>query len=144
MLRKWDMRMWGMAMLISTWSKDPSTKVGAVIMDMKHRVVSTGFNGYARGVKDCEDEKRNAEIRNLKTIHAEINAITFANQDLSDCSIFVYPSHPCTNCAAIIIQSGISRVITAKPSVESSRWARDMKLASFMLSQASVEVIYLL
>ena len=136
--------MWEMAKLVSTWSKDPSTKVGAVIMDMKHRVISTGFNGYARGVRDCEDEKRNAEIRNLKTIHAEINAVTFANQDLSDCTIFVYASHPCTNCAAVIIQSGIRRVVTAKPSVEPNRWAYDMKLASFMFSQASVEVNYLL
>lgn len=141
-MNKWDKRGMELAKQISNWSKDPSTQVGAVIMDMKHRVVATGFNGYARGVKDCEDEKKNREIRLLKTIHAETNAIVFSKTDLTDCTMYVYPFHPCTACAALIIQSGIKRVVTMTPPGQGSKWEEDQRLAGYMLSQASVAVSF--
>ena len=51
-MNKWDMRFLELAALVATWSKDPSTQVGAVIVDSAKRIVSVGFNGAPRGVQE--------------------------------------------------------------------------------------------
>ena len=56
---KWDLRLLGLAEHVAQWSKDPSTQVGAVIADKKHRVLSLGFNGFARGVRDLAERLEN-------------------------------------------------------------------------------------
>lgn len=110
MIPKWDKRFLEMAELVATWSKDPSTKVGAVIVDGKNRVVGTGYNGPPRGVVD-EDLSEDRERRLMRTIHAEVNAILFSNKsDLSDATIYV-TAPPCANCATLIIQKGIRHVV---------------------------------
>ena len=76
---KWDLRLLGLAKHVAEWSKDPSTKVGAVIADQKHRVLSLGFNGFARGVKDLAQRLDDRETKYDMIIHAERNAILFAN-----------------------------------------------------------------
>lgn len=103
-------------------SKDPSSQVGAVIVDQKNRPVSFGFNGFISG---CNEEYMSQE-RPLKyhlVIHAEMNAMTFANRDLTGCKI--YSTHiPCANCLKHIFQSGISEVYYCHDSVK-SRWSEE-------------------
>ena len=72
---KWDRRFMEMARLVASWSKDPSSKVGAVITRGKF-VVSVGFNGFPQGVVDSEERLTNRELKYPMILHAEINAIT--------------------------------------------------------------------
>ncbi|GAM63531.1 dCMP deaminase [Vibrio ishigakensis] len=95
------------AELVGSWSKDPSTQVGAVITK-KNRIVSVGFNGYPHGISDSADTDER-DMKYLKTLHAEENAILFAKRDLDECEIWV-THFPCPNCAAKIIQTGIKAV----------------------------------
>lgn len=134
---KWDKRFLGLAKTISTWSKDPSTKVGAVIVDKNRRIVSIGFNGYARGVDDAIHE-RSEKLR--RTIHAEENAILFARRDIEGCTIYV--THPpCGTCAAKIIQTGIERVVWLGLDDDmAERWKADIKSAFDQFMKANIKI----
>lgn len=140
---KWDRRFLGMANLVATWSKDPSTGVGAVITDAKNRVVSMGFNGFPRAVRDDDELLMDRDEKLRRTIHAEDNALLFARQDVTGCTIYV--THPpCARCAAKIIQAGISRVVSRPPwSDFTARWADDMRSAAAMFTEAGVAFDYL-
>ena len=136
-LRDWAL---GMAKHTAQLSKDPSTKVGAVIFDPKRRIVSAGYNGFARGVNDTPERLENRDVKYRLVLHAEKNAIMFATAPLEGCTIVV--THPCcAQCAAIIIQSGIKHVLWPKPDAAFvSRWAEDMALTNMQFAEAGVTV----
>ncbi len=120
MISKWAFRFNQMAELVASWSKDPSTQVGAVIAK-NNRIISVGFNGYPHGISDSADIDER-EMKYLKTLHAEENAILFAKRDLDGCDIYV-THFPCPNCAAKIIQTGIKKVHCPEQSEDYlSRW----------------------
>lgn len=131
-----------MAKLISEWSKDPSTKVGAVIVDSNRRVVSTGYNGFARGVSDMAERMEDRDVKYRMILHAEENAIMFSKRDLTGCSLYVTSLPPCSHCAALIIQSGIRRVYTKKQEIP-ERWKESFELTSTMFSEAGVELNFI-
>ena len=137
MSEKWDRRFLELAGTVAQWSKDPRTKVGAVIVDAKNRVVSVGFNGFSRGTNDKVELYADRELKLKQIIHAEINAILFAKQDLEGCTLYVTPLAPCTQCASAIIQSGISRVVSL-PNRANSKWIEHMKLAQANFKDANV------
>lgn len=134
-MNKWDSRYLGLALHVAQWSKDPSTQVGAVIVDEKNRVVSLGFNGLPRAV---QDKPMSRERKLMSTIHAEENALLFANKDVEDMTCYV--SHPpCSRCAAKLIQAGIKRVVWLTPSQDfAERWAADMAVAQELYAEAGV------
>jgi len=136
-LKDWAL---GMAKHTAQLSKDPSTKVGAVIFDPKRRIVSAGYNGFARGVNDTPERLENRDVKYRLVLHAEKNAIMFATAPLEGCTIVV--THPCcAQCAAIIIQSGIKHVLWPKPDAAFvSRWAEDMALTNMQFAEAGVTV----
>lgn len=138
---KWDHRMLQLASTIASWSKDPSTQVGAVITDTFHRVVSLGYNGPPRYVDDSPEVLADRDEKLRRTIHAEENALLFAHRDLFNCTAYV-THHPCARCAAKLIQAGIKRVATypLNPAFE-SRWACDIVSAREMFAEAHVEFI---
>jgi dCMP deaminase len=137
----WDKTFLNLCDEIAQRSKDPSTKVGACIVDEKKRIVSMGYNGFPRG---CVDDPRMYEDRSVKlmrTIHAEVNAIITADRALDGCTLYVSPLHPCANCAAIIVQSGIKRVVyNSEMAVE--RWRESFEAAAAMFREAGVTVTY--
>jgi dCMP deaminase len=139
-LNKWDARFLFLAKHISEWSKDPSTGIGAVITNNKNRIISLGFNGYPRDVPD--EGMDNREEKYLKVIHAEENAILFAQRDLTDCTIYVYPLLPCSNCMAKIIQVGITKVVCLLHNTNNviERWQNSNKIALNMAECANVNV----
>jgi len=138
---KWDLRLLGLAEHVAEWSKDPSTKVGAVIADKKHRVLSLGFNGFARGVKDLAQRLDDRETKYDMIIHAERNAILFANASVDGATIYVWPLLPCAQCAATVIQSGILEVVAPKIDAErAKRWSEQINLAHTMFKEAGVKV----
>jgi dCMP deaminase len=141
-MNKWDARFIGLAKHIAGWSKDPSTGVGAVIVDQKNRLVSHGFNGLPRGVEDREDRLHNRETKLPLTIHAEENALLFAGRPVDGCTIYVWPLPPCSRCAAKIIQAGISRVVSPPvPESAKDRWGESNLLAFEILEEAGVEYV---
>lgn len=131
----WDQRLMQKARLVASWSKD-STKVGAVIVEEKNRAVSEGYNGPPRGVPDVPTD-RATKLR--RTIHAEVNAILFARRALDGCTLYV-THHPCGPCAAIIAQSGISRVVVPKENGLSDKWAEDIAEAKWIFNQAGIKL----
>lgn len=140
---KWVKRMLGLAAHIAEWSKDPSTKVGAVIADSHNRIVSLGFNGFAKGVEDLPERLNNRELKYEMVVHAEVNAILFADRALHDCSLFVHPLPPCSRCAAVIIQSGIKAVYTPKITGDNvQRWKDSCLIAEQMFADAGVTLRY--
>lgn len=139
MLDKWDHRFLKLAHEVSTWSKDPSTKVGAVIVRPDRTIASLGFNGFPRGVPDHEDELLDREVKYARTLHAEVNAILTAKEPLAGFTIYVTPLHPCAGCASIIVQTGIKRVVAAGE-INHPRWGTSFKLASETFQRAEVAV----
>lgn len=135
---RWDYRFLDLAEFISSWSKDPSTKVGAVIVDKNNRIVSVGYNGFP---KHIEDNDRLTE-RNIKyniIVHGEINAILFANKSVEGCTLYTYPFMPCPRCAGLIIQSGIKRVVSVVNKID--RWEKDFQLSRELFHESDVECV---
>lgn len=137
-MMKWDRRMLEMAYQISTWSKDPSTKVGAVITDKDYRVISVGYNGLPKAVEDKEERLNNRELKYKIIVHAERNAMLFAKCPLDYCTLFTVPFMPCATCASMVIQAGIKRVVA--PYNENPRWVEDFKLTEELFTEAGVQL----
>jgi len=135
-LQNWAL---GMATHVAKLSKDPSTQVGAVIFDAKRRLVSAGYNGFARGVLDTPERLNDRDVKYRLVLHAEQNAIMFATAPLGGCTMVV--THPCcAKCAALIIQAGIARVLWPAPCDSmSERWSEDFALAHAQFQEAGVK-----
>lgn len=143
MLDKWDHRFLGLAAYISEWSKDPSTKVGAVITHTRSkRIISTGFNGFPAGVEDTRDRLDDRETKYEMVVHAEQNALMFAGDRAEGGTIYVHPLPPCARCAVLIIQAGIARVVCDQPDFDHERWGEASKTADTMFREAGLEVDY--
>jgi dCMP deaminase len=146
-LKDWDTRFLDLAEHISKWSKDPSTKVGAVIVDSHRRIVSTGYNGFPVGVMDSYDRLTDRDTKYEMIIHAEANAILFAHQRMNGMTLYTTPFQPCSRCASLIIQSGISRVISYEiddsNDLFENRWTNSFKLAKELFDEAGVELLLL-
>lgn len=134
-MTKWDHRFMRQAFQIAEWSKDPTTKVGAYVADHRNRIVGQGYNGPPRGTADNPDIDRATKLR--RTLHAELNAVLFAQRDLTGCTLYT-THHPCAQCAAVIVQAGITRVVYANEL--SSKWAEDATEAQAMFGEAGIRI----
>lgn len=134
--KKYDRRFLKLAKEVSTWSKDPSTRVGAVIVDNDNRIVSIGYNGFARGVNDRKDRLNDRAIKYKLTIHAELNAILFRDKPIKGCTIYTYPFMPCSSCASVIIQSGLNRIVSIETDIE--RWKEDLSLSRTIIAETEL------
>jgi dCMP deaminase len=135
---KWDRRFIELARHVSGWSKDPSTKVGAVVIAPDRTIVSLGFNGFARGVGDLPERYEDRLTKYRMVVHAETNAILVADRvRLRDSTLYVWPFIPCAACAGTIIQSGVAEVVAPPAPLElADRWADDMVLTRVMFEEA--------
>ena len=139
----WDDYFMGVALLAAQRSKDPSTQVGACIIDSDNRILSTGYNGFPQGCSDDDfpwnrDEKC-GETKYQFVVHAELNAILNARGKLLQDSKIYVGLFPCNECAKAIIQAGVSEVIYLSdkyhdtPSTKASR--RMLEAAGVKLTQ---------
>lgn len=143
MLNSWDMWALQLAQFVSTRSKDPSTKVGAVITFPNHRIVSLAYNGLPQRIVDSDERLSNREFKYELIIHAEANAMLFAKVDMEGAYLYTWPYPPCSRCAAMIIQVGICRVVSpALPSYVKERWGKSCELAEQIFKEAGIEVVY--
>ena len=137
---KWHKRFIELAEFISTWSKDPSTKVGSVIVDKYKRIVSTGYNGLPKDIEDTKERYENRDIKYKIILHAEENALAYAKRDSVDCTLYVSGLPPCAHCASLIISAGIKQVVFKKQEIP-ERWIESIKLSKTILEEAEIKLI---
>jgi dCMP deaminase len=125
-------------------SKDPSSKVGAVIVHPESfAVLSTGWNGFPRGVEDLESRYNDRQTKYQFVVHAEQNAIlNAARHGVKLHGAILYVSfHPCHICAASIVQAGIAEVHYLANTELETRWKDSFAIADIIFEEAGVETI---
>ena len=142
MSEKWDIRFLDLAEHISGWSKDPSTKVGCVVVGEDREIRSTGFNGFPRGISDDEDRLTDRDKKYPLICHAEENAIMHAARigvSLKGSTAYVtWP--PCSRCARSLIQAGIQEIVYPKTDGIPERWVEDFNISNGMLLEEGIHV----
>ena len=142
MSAKWDIRFLKLATHISEWSKDPSTKVGCVVVGPDREIRSTGFNGFPRGIQDSDDRLTNRDLKYPLICHAEENEIMHAARiglALEGCTAYVtWP--PCTRCARSLIQAGVSEIVIPSGLEIPDRWRDDFEMSMGLLREACVKI----
>lgn len=135
----WDQRFLYVAASAASWSKDPSTRVGAVAV-RNRRILATGYNGFPAGVNDSIHRLSNRQIRLAMTVHAEKNLVCDAASRgacLAGSTVYVYPLMTCGPCAGALIQAQVARVVIPD-FVEPQRWKDDFDVAREMFGEAGV------
>ena len=137
--KKWDIRFIKLAKEVSTWSIDPSTKVGCVLVKNK-RVISTGYNGFPKNISDNFDRLMDREQKYESTVHAEVNAVTTAalHGVSTEGSTAYITLMPCSRCASVLINAGVTAVCVLANPVIPDRWLSNFILASKLLAEAGV------
>lgn len=138
--KRWHQRFMRLAREVSTWSKDPSTKVGCVLVKNK-KVISTGYNGFPKNISDDLNRLVDREQKYEITVHAEVNAVTTAalHGVSTEGSTAYVTFNPCSRCAAVLINAGIDSVFVDAGSDIPERWLKNFILASTLLAEAGVE-----
>jgi|TARA_B110000196_G_scaffold293483_1_gene281834 dCMP deaminase len=139
---KWDIRFLELARHISGWSKDPSTKVGCVVVGEDREIRSTGFNGFPRGISDDIGRLTDRSKKYPLICHAEENAIMHAARigiSLKGSTAFVtWP--PCSRCARSLIQAGVQEIVYPETDEIPERWLEDFTISNDMLLEAGIVV----
>lgn len=146
---KWDAHFIRLAHENCSMSKDPRTQVGAVLVGPNGEPRSDGFNGFPRGIAD-DHRLLDREIKNLLTVHAEMNAILNAARtgvSTVGCSLYlaatddtgeVWGGAPCTQCSIHVIQAGIVEVVSLPFKNGPSAWRADTDFAAGLLREAGI------
>ena len=111
---KWHKRFLRMSQEVAGWSKDPSAQIGCVAVNDNRQILSTGYNGFPRGIDDSEERYANREEKYKYVVHAEMNAIynaTWNGVSLNNSTFYVHGLPVCSECAKGIIQAGIKHVV---------------------------------
>lgn len=136
----WQARFLDLATVVAGWSKDPGTRCGAVVVDPVKRIVSTGYNGLPRLVRDLPERVQDRAVKLRLTLHAEENAMAFARASLVGHTIVV-TAHPCAHCASLIVQYGLTSVYFATNRYYEERWGEDISLASMILHEVGINCV---
>ena len=150
---KWDKRFLQLASLVASWSKDPSTKVGAIAVNAKRQVLSTGYNGFPRGFDDSEERYNTREIKYKYILHAEQNLISNAAANgisLTGSRVYVVGMPPCAEkCALQLIQSDINAVMVPnlfnEHDIEEDQydWFKSWSISVDLFNEAGIDVVLL-
>lgn len=126
-----------MAEMVATWSKDPNTKIGAVLVSGDRRHISIGYNGFPRGIAD-DHRLLDRDLKRQMMEHAERNCFHNCPFDPHglQCTLYVN-GDPCLECAKAIIQNGVVRVVF-KSRVWTPQWQPSLALAMELLKEAKV------
>jgi len=138
---KWDERFLRIATEVASWSKDPGTTVGAVLVSDK-RIIATGYNGFPQGISDRFERYEDRDLKLAYTVHAEVNAILNAakNGAKTNGSTLYVTFPPCVSCSTSVIQAGITRVVCPDLSTAPPRWLDSFTMGNNLLLEARVTV----
>lgn len=140
-MNKWTEYFLGMAKHASTLSKDPSRKIGAVAVNDRNQVLSTGFNGFPKGIKDTPERLNDRKLKYPLIIHAERNVIynaCYNGVSLSGATLYVYGLPVCSACSLGIIQSGIKKVVIQYPKDVPDNWLHEFEDTKRNFKEAGV------
>lgn len=147
---RWDRHFIRLCEEHARMSKDPSTKVGAVIVGPDRDIRSMGFNGFPRGIADTSERLKDRETKLGLIVHAECNAIVQAARvgiPIAGCTLYlaavdakngVWGGPPCLRCTVHIIQSGIVEVVSLPRKAVPLKWYRDLLLSQAALKEARI------
>lgn len=140
----WNLKYLTLAKKFASWSKDPSTQVGAVAIGNKGQVLSQGYNGFPRGFNDSPLIYKDSKLKNNYIIHAEMNCIYHATLNgisLEGATLFVYGLDICHECAKGIIQVGIKEVVTYSADKPKEKWINSFKISQELFKQSAINHI---
>ena len=138
---KWDIRYLQLAEEVASWSKDPSTKIGAVAVGSKGQVLAQGFNGFPRGMEDKLEYYEDRETKYKYVVHAEMNVIynaTYNGVSLEGSTLYVWGLPVCSDCAKGIIQVGVNQVFMPQQDIP-DHWIDSWDLTRSMFDEAGVK-----
>lgn len=150
MSARWDYHFLGMALYHARLSKDPSTRVGSVVVGPDREILSAGFNGFPRGIADTPERLGDRETKLRLVVHAEMNALLAAARTgvrMKGCTMYlaatddsgmVWGGPPCTRCTVEIIQSGVGEIVSYPIKSAPSRWHADLAVARGLLAEAGI------
>lgn len=148
---RWDWHFINLAVQNAKMSKDPSTKVGAVIVGPDREIRSMGFNGFPRGIVDTRERLNDREKKLSLVVHGEMNAVLNAARigvSLNNCSMYlaatdksgaIWGGAPCVRCTVEIIQAGISEIIAPPFKDTPSRWKKSVEQSRKLLAEAGIK-----
>lgn len=145
-LTEWGNRYLSLAKEISTWSKDPSRKIGAVAVGEKGQILAQGYNGFPRGILDSADRYNDRSVKYKYVVHAEMNVIynaTFNGVSLNGARLFVYGLPVCSECAKGIIQVGIQAVTIFSEETVPNIWNDSWTTTQSMFKEANVFALWI-
>lgn len=140
-MTNWVERYIKLAREVSTWSKDPSRQIGAVVISNSGQVLAQGYNGFPRGIFDRPERYNNRELKYKLVVHAEMNCIYNATRNgtsLNGASLYVWGLPVCNECAKGIIQVGITNVIWSTNEEIPPIWEESMRLTKQMFNESGI------
>lgn len=137
----WDERWLTISSAYAEFSKDPSKKIGAVIVK-DNRVISAGWNGLPRNIEDTKERLTNKDVKYSMIVHAELNAVfnaAYHGQSINESTLYVYGLPPCSNCVKGLIQTGIKRIVAFyDPAGVNEKWRTEQELSVILMKEAGI------
>ncbi len=150
MSERWDKHFLRLCQDHARMSKDPRTRVGAVIVGPDREIRSTGFNGFPRGILDSQERLQDRDVKLRLVVHAEMNAVLSAARvgiPIKGCTLYlaatdssgkVWGGPPCVRCTVEIIQAGITEIVSYPKQAVPSNWHDDLEEAESLLTEAGM------
>lgn len=150
MNNRWDRHFLRLADTHALMSKDPSTKIGSVIVGPDREIRSAGFNGFPRNILDSDERLNNRDLKLMLVVHAEMNAVLAAARvgiPLLGCTLYlsatdnlgaIWGGPPCARCTVEIIQAGITRIVSWPMHTAPSRWQSSLQQSLELLHEAGI------
>jgi|SRR5579863_753695 len=137
---KWDKRFLELSKLIASWSKDPSTQTGAVIVRPDRTIISVGYNGFPKGMCDEDYLYADREKKYSRIVHCEMNAVLNAKHTVEGCTLYTWPFASCDRCAVHMIQAGITQFVFPKlPKKLEGRWKESVAKTKSYFEEAHLK-----
>lgn len=143
---EWHQRYLGLAREVSTWSKDPSRKIGAIAVGNKGQVLAQGYNGFPRGIRHSQKRLKDRELKYKYVVHAEMNLIynaTYNGVSLHDSVVYVTGLPVCSECAKGLIQVGVDQVIMPESLDIPENWNESFKFTEELFEEAGVRWMFI-
>jgi dCMP deaminase len=138
---KWDLRFLALARHIAQWSKDPSTKTGAVLVRQDKTIAALGYNGFPRNIADKTELLDNRAEKYKRVVHCEMNAILSLREPATGMTLYTWPFMSCERCAVHVLQAGITRVVFPSATQDAkTRWADSFAVSLSLFQEAGVEI----
>lgn len=142
---KWNIRFLELAEHFSKWSKDPSTRIGAVAVSEDKQILSNGWNGFPRGIEDSDERLNDRETKYKYVVHAEKNLIYNATHNgvsLRGASLYVFGLPCCAECAKAVIQVGIKKICCGFDGEYKDNWKESVEFAESLFKEVKIDFTY--